>query len=77
MNTLLMNGEIKCPRKVQIFLYCDTVFEYAILALLFIRAHHSNDFDMFVVSLESLVPWCFTLDHTNYSRWIPVHIRDI
>ena len=51
-----MNGEIKYPRKVPIFLYCDIVFEYEISALLFISAHHSNDFDLFVVSLEALVP---------------------
>ena len=55
MKTLLMNGEMKCPRKVHIFLYCDIVFEYEISALLVICAHHCNGFDLFVVSLESLV----------------------
>ena len=24
-----------------------------------------------------LTPWFFTLNHTNYARWIPVHLRDM
>jgi len=27
--------------------------------------------------LEALTPWFFALDHTNYSRWLPVHIKDM
>ena len=23
------------------------------------------------------MPWMFTLDHTHYSRWLSVHIRDM
>ena len=32
---------------------------------------------MYVESLEALVPWYFALDHINYARWIPIHIRDM
>ena len=28
-------------------------------------------------SLNQLAPWFFALDHTNYSRWLPVHVRDM
>ncbi len=66
MNIALMSGNIKCPRKVQFF-YWDLVLEYEILALLFIRAYRSNDFNLFIQSLEALVPWCFALDRTNYT----------
>ena len=24
-----------------------------------------------------MVPWFFALDHHNYARWIPIHIRDM
>ena len=24
-----------------------------------------------------LVPWLFALDHTNYARWMPVHLHDL
>lgn len=39
--------------------------------LIFIRAHRQKMF----VKLEALVPWFFALDHVNYARWIPIHIR--
>ncbi len=32
---------------------------------------------MYVESLDSLVQWFFALDHVNYARWIPIHIRDM
>jgi len=32
---------------------------------------------MYLDSLTELVQWFFALDHTNYSRWIPVHLRDM
>ena len=24
-----------------------------------------------------MVPWFFSLDHTNYARWLPIHLRDM
>ena len=27
--------------------------------------------------MYALVPWFFVLDHVNYSRWLPVHVRDM
>ena len=32
---------------------------------------------MYVDSLTKLAPWFFILDHINYARWLPVHIRDM
>ena len=32
---------------------------------------------LYVEALESLAPWSFALDHTNYARWLPIHIRDM
>lgn len=57
--------------------FWDLVLEFELLVLIFIRVHRSNDFNLFVESLEALTPWFFALDHTNYSRWIPIHIRDM
>ena len=28
-------------------------------------------------SLTQIMPWMFALDHTHYSRWLSVHIRDM
>ena len=32
---------------------------------------------MYVEALEDLVPLFFALDHVNYARWTPIHIRDM
>jgi len=32
---------------------------------------------MYLDALTELVPWFFALDHTNYVRWIPIHLRDL
>ena len=42
--------------------------------LIFVRAHREANFP-YVESLRSFVPWFFALDHHNYTRWVPVHLR--
>ena len=32
---------------------------------------------MYAESLTEIVTWLFALDHTHYSRWLSVHIRDM
>lgn len=32
---------------------------------------------MYVEVLTEMVHWMFALDKTNYSRWLPIHIRDM
>jgi len=45
--------------------------------LIFLRALREDDFQFYIESLTKIVPWLFALDHTHYSRWLPVHLRDI
>ena len=59
------------------FLFWDLVMKYEILILIFVRAHRERDFSLFVEVLEQLVPLFFALDHMNYARWVPIHIRDM
>ena len=59
------------------FQYWDTILNMEIMGLIFVRAHREQDFPLYVESLKALVPWFFALDHHNYARWIPVHIRDM
>ena len=42
----------------------------------FVKAHSENNFALYVEALGS-APWSFALDHTNYARWLPIHIRDM
>ena len=59
------------------FHYWDTILRLEILGLIFVRAHREQDFPLYVETLKALVPWFFALDHHNYARWLPVHIRDM
>lgn len=56
------------------FLILGYHFQNEILGLIFVQAHRDP---LYVESLKVLVPWCFALDHHNYSRWISVPIRDM
>ena len=48
-----------------------------IVLLLYIRSIREGNFDLYVESLAKIIPWMFALDHTHYSRWLPVHICDM
>ena len=32
---------------------------------------------MYLEALEKICPWMFTMDHTNYSRWLPVFVQSL
>ena len=64
-------------RKSPTFQFWDIIMEFQTMVLIFIRAHRTKNFAMYVESLDSLVQWFFALDHVNYARWIPIHIRDM
>ena len=36
-----------------------------------------NNFDLYDEILEELAGYFFALNHYNYARWFPIHIRDI
>lgn len=46
----------------------DLIMEFEMSVLIFFRAHRTNNFDLYVESLQNLVPWFFALNHHNYSR---------
>ena len=62
-----------CPQ----FQYWKAVMEMEICVLVFIRSLRLASFTMYLDALTELTPWFFALDHTNYARWIPVHLRDM
>ena len=59
------------------FLFWDIVMKYEMLILLLVRAHRERNFDLFLAALELITPLFFSLDHVNYARWIPIHVRDM
>ncbi|XP_061894509.1 uncharacterized protein LOC133644183 [Entelurus aequoreus] len=64
-------------KKSPTFMFWDLIMRYETLILIFIRAHREQNFLLYVEVLEELAPLFFALDHVNYSRWLPVHIRDM
>ena len=44
---------------------------------MYIGSIREGNFDISVESLAEIVAWFFALDHTHYSRWLSVHIRDM
>lgn len=59
------------------FFFWDLVMKYETLVLMLVRAHRERDFALFVDVLELFTPLFFALDHTNYARWVPIHIKDM
>ena len=59
------------------FDYWMKTLSLELLLLVFIRSIREGNFGMYVESLAEIVTWFFALDHTHYSRWLSVHIRDM
>ncbi|XP_068749352.1 uncharacterized protein [Montipora capricornis] len=59
------------------FHFWEIIRKLEVLILIFIRSLREGKFLLYVETLEALVPWFHSLDHTNYARWLPVHIRDM
>jgi len=64
-------------QKSPTFQYWDTILNMELLGFIFIRLHCEGNFPLYIESLKALAPGFFALDHYNYARWIPVHIRDM
>ena len=58
------------------FMFWDLILRYETLILIFVRTHRERNFHLYVNVLEELALLFFALDHVNYARWLPVHIRD-
>ena len=59
------------------FQFWATVLELELTVLEFVRSIREGNFHLYVEALSKLTPWMFALDLYNYSRWLPVHIRDM
>ena len=67
-------GERK--KKYPQFQFWSQVLTIEILILMFIRSIRETNFELYRGALSELVPYFFALDHTNYARWLLVHLRD-
>ena len=53
------------------------VMPLELMTLQFVRSLREGNFQLYMQSLAKLVPRMFAWDRTNYSRWLPIHIRDM
>ena len=53
------------------------VLELELLLLVFVRSLREGSFPMYLDSLTELAKWFHAMDHTNYARWISVHLKDM
>ena len=64
---------VSCPQ----FKYWSLTMELELTILVFLRSLRQSDFELYVDSLQALIPWFFALDRTHYSRWLTVHLNDM
>ena len=57
--------------------YWFKAMELDLLILEFVKSCRQADFNLYIETLNSLMPWVFALDHTHYARNLPVHLRDM
>ncbi|KAJ8380702.1 hypothetical protein SKAU_G00014800 [Synaphobranchus kaupii] len=59
------------------FNYWLKTLSLEVLMLMYIRSLREGNFQLYMETLTQLLPWMFALDHTHYSRWLSVHVRDM
>lgn len=69
--------QVEMKKLYPTFVFWHMIMQLQIAILVFAKAQRENNFPLYVEVLESLAPWFFSLDHTNYARWIPIHLRDM
>ena len=57
--------------------YWSLIINLQIEILVFVRSIREGDIHLYVQSLRNLLKWFFTLDHTNYARWLTIHVFDL
>lgn len=45
--------------------------------LSFVRSLREANFEQYVNTCKSFMPYIFALDHVHYSRWLSIHVKDM
>lgn len=70
-------GATEEKEKFHSFQYWATVLELELSVLVYVRSLRQGSFEMYIDALTELASWFHAIDHSNYARWIPVHLRDM
>lgn len=66
------NRAAACPQ----FKFWSIILQLELTLMIYVRAIREGNFMLYIES-SKIVPWFFALDHTHYSRWVPIHLRDM
>ena len=55
----------------------NTVRDFLLRYISFIRSQRVGNWHQCISAIDKLCPYYFALGHTNYSRWVPVFLRDM
>lgn len=67
----------RCRTDNPMFMFWSTVMDLELLMCRFIRSLREGDFLLYIQVCDELCSWFHVMDHTNYARWLPVHVRDM
>ena len=59
------------------FQYWSIVLQLELLLNVYVRSLRQASFTMYLDALTELACWFHAMDHMNYARWIPVHLKDM
>ena len=59
------------------FAFWENYIQMVLRMLQFIRAERNGDWELHLITTKQLVPLFFSMDRTNYSRWLPVYLCDM
>ena len=59
------------------FKYWNITLQIELLILTLVRSFRESSFTLYTEALVGIAAWMCALDHTNYVRWLLVHIRDM
>ena len=57
--------------------YWSLVINLEIEILVFVCSIREGNFHLYVQSLRNLLEWFLALDHTNYARWLTIHVFNL
>ena len=76
-NLTFEDWENTMEKKSPHFLFWGLVLHLELTCLRLVRAFREANFALYVDAIRQILPWLFAMDHTNYSRWLAVHYRDM
>ena len=61
----------------QLFKFWNSYIKMILILLRFIRAEREANWELHLQSTAEMVPHFFSMDRTNYSRWLPIYLADM